>query len=882
MAQQTTGAPSPTSITFGQPVTFTATVQGQSGTPTGSVNFYDGTVDAAHLLGSGTLNQATPDTATYTTTALQLAAGNHTILAVYQAAGAFTTSQGSTPLTVNVAGTSISNVTATPTGSSAFGQSINFTATASAEAFRGPIVGTVTFFDNGSTPLGSASVNATGTQAVTIQVANLAVGSHSITAQFVANADFAGSGSPQPLSQQVTADQTAIVVSSTNPTAVYGEPIITAAVTSTSAPGNTPTGSVTFHVNNGATTLNETDPVSSGVATLQMALSPGAYTISADYNSTNGNFTASSTTASLSQAVAEANVSVAVGGNPNPGTFDQPVIFSAVISAMPPGGSAAGASAIGGTADLIVDGNTVQAGAGVVNGQVTFSPIATLDIAHSPHAIQVVYNGDGNYSGATGNGTETIGPATPTITWTNPPDITFGTALGATQLDATSTINGSFSYFLSDGTTPAPGVILNAGAGQTLRVTFTPTDTTDYVTASATLSINVLKATPIITWSNPADIVFGTALGATQLDADANVAGSFTYTLADGATPAGGAVLNGGLSQTLNVSFAPTDAVDYSVASAQVVINVQKATPVLTWSNPADIAFSTPLGAAQLDATASVAGTFHYLLADDTTSANGAILPTGANQSLNAAFTPTDSRDYNSGSATVAINVVKATPIVTWRPPASIAVGTALGAAQLDASANVPGVFTYTLADNVTPAAGAVLSAGLGQALNVAFVPTDSIDYTSAMASVTIDVSAQASVLTWNNPADITFGTALGAAQLDATANDPGAFTYTLSDGLTSAAGAQLHAGMGQTLNVAFTPSNPAAFSSATASVIINVLKVTPTLTWPLPTDITFGRSPAPLSSTPRPRSPAISPILWPTARRPPAAPCSKGGSTNH
>ena len=112
--------------------------------------------------------------------------------------------------------------------------------------------------------------------------------------------------------------------------------------------------------------------------------------------------------------------------------------------------------------------------------------------------------------------------ATPTITWSNPADIVYGTALSGTQLDATSSwtvggvsgsVPGTFTY------TPAAGTVLDAGNDQTLSVAFTPTDTTDYTTASATATINVLQATPTITWSNPADIVYGTALSGTQLDA---------------------------------------------------------------------------------------------------------------------------------------------------------------------------------------------------------------------------------------------------------------------------------------------------------------------------------------------------------------------------
>ena len=66
---------------------------------------------------------------------------------------------------------------------------------------------------------------------------------------------------------------------------------------------------------------------------------------------------------------------------------------------------------------------------------------------------------------------------------------------------------------------------------------------------------SVQKTTPTITWNNPADIIYGTALSSTQLNAiatnpttGASVPGTFAY------TPAAGTVLNAG-TQTLHVDL---------------------------------------------------------------------------------------------------------------------------------------------------------------------------------------------------------------------------------------------------------------------------------------------------------------------------------------
>src|SRR6202011_2192595 len=112
-------------------------------------------------------------------------------------------------------------------------------------------------------------------------------------------------------------------------------------------------------------------------------------------------------------------------------------------------------------------------------------------------------------------------------------------------LNATTTVAGSLVYSPAVGSVPAAGT-------DTLSVTFTPTDTSSYTTATATVQIVVGKATPVITWANPAGIPYGTALSGTELNASTTVAGSLVY------TPAVGAILTAG-TNSLSVTFTPTD-----------------------------------------------------------------------------------------------------------------------------------------------------------------------------------------------------------------------------------------------------------------------------------------------------------------------------------
>ncbi len=174
-----------------------------------------------------------------------------------------------------------------------------------------------------------------------------------------------------------------------------------------------------------------------------------------------------------------------------------------------------------------------------------------------------------------------------------------------------------------------------------------------YSPYSTEVSYNATKTAPVITWATPAAIVYGTALGAVQLNATANVPGTFAY------APAGGTVLNAGAGQTLSVTFTPTDGATYSVGTRIVVIDVTKAAPVITWAAPSSIVQGTALGATQLNATATVPGTFAY------TPASGTVLSAGTGQILSAAFTPTDQANYTIATATVTIDVTPALPRVT-------------------------------------------------------------------------------------------------------------------------------------------------------------------------------------------------------------------------
>ena len=135
----------------------------------------------------------------------------------------------------------------------------------------------------------------------------------------------------------------------------------------------------------------------------------------------------------------------------------------------------------------------------------------------------------------------------------------------------------------------------------------------------------------------------GTAWGS----GDVNASGAFSVS-GLGGMPAGSYII------------AATYAGDAKFNSAFGSVNytIDRLTPTISWATPAAITYGTPLSATQLNATASVPGTFAY------TPAAGTVLAAGMH-TLSVTFTPTDTVDYSPAESMVTLTVNPA-PIVAY------------------------------------------------------------------------------------------------------------------------------------------------------------------------------------------------------------------------
>jgi hypothetical protein len=129
----------------------------------------------------------------------------------------------------------------------------------------------------------------------------------------------------------------------------------------------------------------------------------------------------------------------------------------------------------------------------------------------------------------------------PTITWPTPAPISWPNPLGATQLNASSNVQGSFVY------SPPSGTVLGPGP-QDLALTFTPMDMTHYSTAQDRVQLSVKPATTsssVMSSLNPSTYGQSVTLTATVTSSGGIPGGTVTFR--NGSTTLGTGTLKAGV-----------------------------------------------------------------------------------------------------------------------------------------------------------------------------------------------------------------------------------------------------------------------------------------------------------------------------------------------
>ncbi len=445
---------------FGDAVTFSTTVTATApgaGVPTGLVTFFDG----ATALGTGSVDAATGN-ASFTTN-VALAGGTHLITAKYSGDSNFINSTAQTLSQAVSPSGSTTTVLVTPSPSVA-GQAVTAIATVVGNApgaAAGSPTGTVTFTVDGVTK-GTGQVTAQGK--ASLSLSGLTVGSHTVTATYGGDANFATSSGT--FSQTVSRFTAGVSVQSTANPSTYGQSLsFSARVTANQAGSGNPSGSVTFFVDNVQFGTPVTISAGSATSLAVTTLTPGPHAVRADYS---GDVAFEAASGNFTQTVNKLGTTVVVtSSTPNPSTFGQAVLLKAKVN------PAAGAPTSPTGSVTFFDGAT-SLGTGTVDAA-GVAQVTTSGLVVGSRSITASYSGDGTFAASTSSsgltqvvnkGTTSISTITSSL---NPAVYGQSIQLTTTVTSAAGTPTGTVTY--RDGTT-----VLGTGTlDGTGKATFTTT-----------------------------------------------------------------------------------------------------------------------------------------------------------------------------------------------------------------------------------------------------------------------------------------------------------------------------------------------------------------------------------------------------------------------
>ncbi|MGD0156098.1 MAG: Ig-like domain repeat protein [Terracidiphilus sp.] len=438
---------------------------------------------------------------------------------------------------------------------------------------------------------------------------------------------------------------------------------------------------------------------------------PGSYTVTATV--TDPNYVGQDTETLV---IYPANAGLALqlrSGMPEPSPYGTMVYFDLGLGGTP---------CPTGTVQFYVDG-TASGSAVTLNGSSCSSPLTfqTATLEPGSHSVYAAYSGDTLHAAGNSNTVthavmaDTTGvtlAATATSLNVGQP-VTFTATVNPSSLDPSAHgPAGTVQFF--DGSTSLGIITLSSSSPYTavlttsslaagphsISATYTSSDgefTGSSSAVAVTVTVNLIA--PTINWAAPANIVYGTPLSGTQLNATAKdatngnipVAGTFTY------TPAAGTVLPVG-TVNLQVSFAPTNTTTYSTQTATV----------------------TPASCTTTATSASPAGTYPITCTVGTlTAANYTFTFVSGTLTLNNKTTPT-------------VSVWPTASAITYGQTLALSTLTPVTAA-VPGNASVAGTFAWTTSTTV-PAAGT-------DSESVTFTPTDTTDYNTVTSTVTVTVN---------------------------------------------------------------------------------------------------------------------------------------------
>ena len=498
--------------------------------------------------------------------------------------------------------------------------------------------------------------------------------------------------------------------------------------------------------------------------------------------------------------------------------------------------------------------NSTVATIGTNNGVVKILQVGTGTVTFT--VSQTVSD---NYIAASKDITVTLNKATPVINITNPGSKTFGDP--EFNLVATSSHNeSSLTYASSSDSTATIGInnglvkILNVGTG-TVTFTVSQSVSDNYLAASKDITVSINKATPVIAGETSLTKTFGD--DPFNVNASSHNESSLTYSSSDDTIATIGT--NNGLVNILKVgtgtvtfTVSQSASGNYIAASKDIILNINKAAPVINITNPGPKTFGDP--EFNLVATSSHnESSLTYASSSDSTATIG--INNGLVKILNVGtgtvtFTVSQSISDNYLAASKDITVIlnKATPVINITNPGPKTFGDP--EFNLVATSHNESLLTYSSSDDTVATIGTndglvnILKVGTG---TVTFTVSQSVsnNYLAASKDITVTLNKAAPVINITNPGPKTFGDP--EFNLVATSShSESSLTYSSSDDTVATIGTNnglvkiLKVGTG---TVTFTVSQSGSdnYLAASKDITVTLNKATPVINITNPGSKTFG-----------------------------------------
>ena len=499
---------------------------------------------------------------------------------------------------------------------------------------------------------------------------------------------------------------------------------------------------------------------------------------------------------------------------------------------------------------------------GSVPGTFSYSSATTSVISVSGTTLTVVGAGSSvitatftpndttNYNSATTTMTVTVGKATPTFSaWSGVPKNYGDSAFTVTAPSVTGSVPGSFIY--SSATTSVISVsgttLTVVGAGSSvITASFTPNDTTNYNSATTTMTVTVGKATPTFsTWSGVSKNFGDSAFTVTAPSVTGSVPGSFSYSSATTSViSVSGSTLTvvGAGSSVITATFTPNDTTNYNSETTTMTVTVGKAVLSITASSHT-VAYG--------DAIPTITPTYSGFVNGDTSSVVTAPICSttyttttavgSAASSCTGATASNYSFTYTPGVITIE-KAVQATLVGTagqsmWAwvqlPFSSIATS----------GGNGTGAVKFTVASGPCAVSGTTLTATSGGTCSlIATKEADTNYLEESSAAFSFTVAKGTPTVTQSLPAGATTATFGTAVVITATVQYVGTVTFkagtteicnSVTANLTATCSWTPNSAVSTILTIDYVPTNTNWYNSRTAvgSLTINVSKAVLSIT---------------------------------------------------